>query len=243
MASKKLNNIKKANLLRLAFFSNYKDMKNIFFFLFLCISLNITAQFKFETGDYDYKKLKNLENKNKQITEKKEYLEDSTFLVNDFRYKLKWNNILTFKQSVGVMKSYYNISYYGYFDTNKKWFFPIHLKFSGSEYFNQHNMRKNCVDWEEHKMTLGLSAFTNLYNDVYFSVGVGVPLGWETYREEIQAKKKSGLLIGFDLEEKIFYLSPNRSGIFLGGGLYQTVITSRKYNFDIGALIEIGVKF
>lgn len=206
------------------------------------------AQFAFDTDAYERQRQEIEHEQRTQDSIRRAKLEELQIKANDIRYRVKWVNWLTYRQSIGVIESSNNISYYGYFQTKQTWTIPISLRLSSSTRYNE-NALKSGYDpdsWKKYILDLGMSGFRNIWDDYYLMVGVQLPFGWERYRydtETIQDKKHTHLLLGTGLEERAFYMSRNKTGLVLGLGFYQRLMTSKLYNIDAGMTFEVGVKF
>lgn len=222
-------------------------MRKIFLlFAFLLVTLNMSAQFKLDTEAYERQK-----KEAEQAREKKRIqdslrivqIEEQRIMANDVRFRIRWNNMLTYRQSIGFMENGYNISYYGYFSTRKTWTYPISLRLSSSRNYNV--SKDGYDDWSQHLTYLGMTGFRKINKDFYFALGGYVPIGWERYRyeEDNYAKKHTHFMTGLNAEQRIFYMSPNRVGLVLGAGFYERLMTSKLYTLDLGLMLEVGIKF
>lgn len=220
--------------------------KCIFFGLSLLLAFNIQAQFSLDTKAYDVQKREAEAAQRRQDSLLQVQREDARIKANDIRFRLKWGNMLTYRQSIGMMESSYNLSYYGYFVSRKTWTFPLSLRLSSSRNYDDARLKSGYTDWSQHLTYLGLSGFRNLKDDFYLSLGGHLPLGWERYRldnDPIDRKRRLHLMTGINAEERIFYMSPNKTGLILGVGMYQRLMTSKLYWYDIGITFEVGLKF
>lgn len=225
-------------------------MRNILvLFILILVSLNVSAQFTIDTEAYERQKKEAEAVRNKrriQDSLRIVELEEQRIMASDIRFRIKWNNMLTYRQSMGFMESGYNISYYGYFSTRKKWTFPISLRLSSSRNYNESSLTGGYKDWSQHLTYLGMTGFRRINGNFYLSMGGHVPLGWERYRFDYETsadKRHFHLMTGLNLEERLFYMSPNRVGLVLGVGLYERLMTSKLYSLDMGLTFEVGIKF
>ena len=222
--------------------------KLILLLMFSLTAVTGFAQFTLDRGQteqYLKEKADQAEARRVQDSIRQEKLEEERLMASDVRYKLKWGNMLTYRQAIGFMEGTYNLSYYGYFITKEVWTYPINLRISSSKSYNESNMNAGYTDWSEHLTYLGISAFRNLKNDFYVSIGGHLPLGWELYRkiDDDADKRRFHFLVGLNAEERIMYMSPNNVGLVLGFGFYQRLMNSRLYTLDAGFSLEVGVKF
>lgn len=169
-------------------------------------------------------------------------------MANDIRFRIKWVNWVTYRQSVGFVESSHNLSYYGYLQGRQKWITPLSLRLSSSTRLNEGALRDgyNADSWKKYILDLGLSGFRNLKDDFYLSLGLQLPIGWERYRYDYETtadRKHTHMLVGLGFEERVFYMTPNKSGLILGVGCYQRLMSSKLYRFDVGLTFEVGIKF
>jgi len=207
------------------------------------------AQFTFDanqTEEYLRKKAEQTEAKRVRDSIRQEKIDYQEVMANDVRYKLRWINMLTYRQTVGFVDNGYNLSYYGYLKTKGVWTYPISIKLSGSTNYNDANIKPNYKDWSQSLSYWGMSGFRNLKDNWYLSLGGYIPLGWERYRYDDQLstdKRRFHLLCGVNTEERILYMSPNKVGLVLGAGFYQKLMNSKVYTVDVGFSLEVGLKF
>jgi len=220
--------------------------------VFLLISLFFVttafAQFTLDTEAYEKQKQEALEKQRVQDSIRQVKLEELRIRQNDIRFRIKWINWVTYRQSIGFVESSHNLSYYGYFLTKQKWTMPISLRLSSSTRYNLNALDPayDPYTWKKYLLDLGMSGFINLKNDFYLSMGGQLPVGWERYHlasETSADKKHTHLLAGLGIEERVFYMSPDKVGLILGLGFYQRMMTSKLYHFDAGMTFEVGVKF
>lgn len=219
-------------------------------FTFLVLCLCSFSQFKIDTEAYERQKREAFEVRERQRIQDSiriAQIEEAKIMANDVRFRIKWNNMLTFRQNVGFIESSSNISYYGYFSTRKAWTYPISIKLSSSRSYNDNALKDGYDDWSQHLTYLGMTGIRRINpdNDFYFSLGGYLPLGWERYRfvEDNYAKKHTHFLTGVNAEQRILYISPNKVGLMLGAGVYERLMTSKLYSLDIGLTLEVGIKF
>ena len=225
-------------------------MRKVLLLLVLLLStVSGFAQFTFDanqTEEYLRKKAEQTEAKRVRDSIRQERIEDQELMANDVRYKLKWINMLTYRQTIGFVDNGYNLSYYGYLKTKSVWTYPISIKLSGSTNYNDANINPGYKDWSQSLSYWGLSGFRNLKDNWYLSLGGYIPLGWERYRYDDQLsseKRHFHLLCGVNTEERVLYMSPNKVGLVLGAGFYQKLMNSKVYTVDVGFSLEVGLKF
>lgn len=225
-------------------------MKKLFLlFSLILVSLGAAAQFTLDTEAYEKQKREAEEARyKKRIADSIRLVEfeEQKIRSTDIRYRIKWNNMITYRQSMGFVESGYNISYYGYFTSRKTWTYPISLRLSSSKNYNDTFLKDGYKDWSQHLTYLGLTGFRNIGGDFYFSLGGHIPLGWERYRYDYETdsdRRRFHLMTGLSFEERLFYMSPKRVGLVLGLGTYQRLMTSKLYKMDLGLTFEVGIKF
>lgn len=220
-------------------------MKRLFTVLLLMgCSLTGFAQFTINgADDYLRQKAEAVEKQRIQDSIRLVQLEEQQMMANDVRYRIKWVNMVTYRQSIGLIENTYNLSYYGYMVTKDEWTFPISLRLTGAENYNEKSMNSGFSSWSQHVTDFGMSGFRNIKGNQYVSLGVHVPLGYEKYRLTGSPDRHTRLLIGASTEERLMYISPNKSGLVMSVGFYQLMMTSKRYTFDAGFSLEVGIKF
>jgi hypothetical protein len=205
------------------------------------------AQFTLSGGD-DYLKQKAEEAEKKRVQDsiRQVELEEQQLMASDIRFRIKWINMVTYRQSIGYIENSYNLSYYGYLTSKDKWTFPISLRLTGAEQYNEKNMRTGYKDWSQRVTEFGMSGFRRIKGDEYFALGVHVPVGREKFRyadETAATWKHRHWLIGLAAEERLMYISSNKTGLVMSVGFYQMLMNSKRYTFDAGFSLEVGIKF
>lgn len=220
-------------------------MKRFFTVLLLMwCSLNGFAQFTINgADDYLKQKAEAVEKQRVQDSIRRAQLEEQQMMANDVRYRIKWVNMITYRQSIGLIENAYNLSYYGYMVTKDEWTFPISLRLTGAENYNEKSMNPGFSSWSQHVTDLGMSGFRKIKGNQYVSLGLHLPIGYEKYRLVGSADRHTRLLIGASTEERLMYISPNKSGLVMSVGFYQLMMTSKRYTFDAGFSLEVGIKF
>lgn len=220
-------------------------MKRILTVLLLMLgSLNGFAQFTINgADDYLRQKAEAVEKQRVQDSLRRVQLEEQQLMSTDIRYRIKWVNMITYRQSIGLIENTYNLSYYGYMVTKDEWTFPISLRLTGAENYNEKAMNTGFSSWSQHVTDFGMSGFRKIKGNEYVSLGLHLPLGYEKYRLTGSSDKHLRLLIGTSLEERLMYISPNKTGLVMSVGFYQLLISSKRYTFDAGFSLEVGVKF
>lgn len=213
------------------------------FLLMLC-SLTGFAQFTLNgADDYLKQKAEVAEKQRIQDSLRQVQLEEQQLMSTDIRYRIKWVNMVTYRQSIGLIENAYNLSYYGYMVSKDAWTFPISLRLTGAESYNEKAMKSGYSSWSQHLTDFGMSGFRKIKGNQYISLGLHVPLGYEKFRLTGSTDKHLRLLIGVSTEERLMYISPNKSGLVMSVGFYQLMMSSKRYTFDAGFSLEIGVKF
>ena len=101
--------------------------------LMLC-SLSGFAQFTINgADDYLRQKAEAVEKQRIQDSLQQVKLEEQQLMSTDIRYRIKWVNMITYRQSIGLMENTYNLSYYGYMVTKDEWTFPNYKTPESSE--------------------------------------------------------------------------------------------------------------
>ena len=70
----------------------------------------------------------------------------------------------------------------------------------------------------------------------------GVILGLENLTE-FSGRNADRFFVGLSTSQGVLYIPDSKFALVLKGGLYQEVLTSKLYNFDIGIQVGVGLKF
>jgi len=220
-------------------------MKKLLAFLLLMLcSLPSFAQFTLNgADDYLRQKAEATEKQRIQDSLRLVQIEYQQLMSTDIRHRIKWVNMITYRQSIGYVENAYNLSYYGYMVTKDEWTFPISVRLTGAQNYNEKNMHSGFSSWSQHVTDFGMSGFRKIKGNEYISLGLHLPLGYEKYRLTGSSDRHTRLLIGGSTEERLMYISPNKSGLVMSVGFYQLMMSSKRYTFDAGFSLEVGVKF
>ena len=60
---------------------------------------------------------------------------------------------------------------------------------------------------------------------------------------DLDLNRKERFLIGTSPSQSLYFIPDNKYGIVVGLGLYEKLLTSKVYPFDIGIIASVGVKF
>jgi hypothetical protein len=215
--------------------------------LFLLTSLCGYAQFTLSGADeYLKQKAEASERQRVQDSLRRAELEEQQWMANDIRYRMKWTNMVTYRKSISFIENSYNVSYYGYTESKQAWTFPISLRLTGAQEYNEGNLKKGYTDWSQHLTDLGMSGFRRIRDCEYFALGLHLPIGWERFRytsDPPTAKRRWGFLIGLAAEQRLMYISSNKTGLVMSAGFYEQILNSKRYVFDAGFSLEVGIKF
>lgn len=157
--------------------------------------------------------------------------------------RTKWTNIISYSRMYGNNANGWALQYYGYlFKSSSKWILPAKLGIEGftidEDYFAQFNYNKATLLY----FSAGVSPFYQLKNNFYLNLSASFIFG-----EEILTQKyfpnESHSFYGFAPSQGLYFIPKSKVGLVLGVSAYQKLLTSKVYKKDLGARIELGIKF
>ncbi len=173
-------------------------------------------------------------------------ISDNTVIIDTTRYlkeTSKWINMITFSQRFGIHANGRSLQYYGYnLKNTSRQIIPVVF---GFELFTIHTdyvsrFQNKSVDMSY--LLAGISPFYKLNDNLFLNFGTNLIVGQEEligfYRNESR-----NTFWGLSLSQGIYFISKSEAGITFGLGIYEKLLTSEVFKYDIGIKLEIGLKF
>jgi len=90
--------------------------------------------------------------------------------------------------------------------------------------------------------TIGVSGLKTLTDKLYLNIDAGVILGSENLTE-LNGKQYDRFFVGLSSFQGILFVPTTKWAIVLKAGIYEEVLTSKLYGYDVGLLLGVGLKF
>lgn len=156
--------------------------------------------------------------------------------------EIHYNNVLSFNPSSGIYATGWGLSYYRFKNNEKSdWIIPFMLSI---ESFIINAATTGNTGYQKAKLNFsmpGISAFKKLDGGAYVNLTLLIPVGHENLTSS--GKESENFLIGVAASQGILIIPKSKSGITIGIGLYQRLLTSKVYKKDFGVRAGIGLKF
>ena len=90
--------------------------------------------------------------------------------------------------------------------------------------------------------TIGVSGLKTLTDKLYLNIDAGVILGSENLTE-LTGKQYDRFFVGLSSFQGILFVPTTKWAVVLKAGIYEEVLTSKLYGYDVGLLLGVGLKF
>jgi len=122
------------------------------------------------------------------------------------------------------------------------WLLPWAIRYQSTELrdktFNKTNYRTASIG----QLTVGINAYNPLTENLLLNLDGGVIVGNEKLTSFTGANTER-VFVGLSLFQGILFVPKTTIPIVLKAGIYEEVLNSKLYNFDIGVKIGAGIKF
>ena len=103
-------------------------------------------------------------------------------------------------------------------------------------------LQSNFVQASMGHATIGVGGLKTLTNRLYLNIDAGVILGSENLTE-LTGKQYDRFFVGLSSFQGILFVPTTKWAVVLKAGIFEEVLTSKLYQYDIGILLGIGLKF
>lgn len=155
----------------------------------------------------------------------------------------KWINMITYSQKYGIHANGWEIQGYGYFLKNdSKWILPITYGIEDfqidPDYFSQSGYQSARMNY----YMVGISPLRKLNDYFYVKIGLQMMLGSESF-VDYNGYGSSNEIWGLAPSQGLMFIPKSKTGICIGVGVQEKLLTSVFYQNDFGLNLEIGIKF
>ena len=154
-----------------------------------------------------------------------------------------WRNIVLVSKVEGVNTSGFHFEYLQNRNTLwGDWLLPWAVSFQSTELhyktFNKTDYRTASVA----QLTVEVNGYKPLTNNLFLNLDGGVIIGNEKLTH-FSGVYNERVFIGLSLFQGILFVPDITVPLVLKAGIYEEVLNSKLYNFDIGVKVGVGLKF
>lgn len=154
-----------------------------------------------------------------------------------------WRNMVLVSRVEGINTSG---MYYEYLQNTNNWWgdwllpWRVSIQFSNirDEEFQKSNFRQATMG----HATIGVSGLKTLTDKLYLNIDAGVILGSENLTE-LTGKQYDRFFVGLSSFQGILFVPTTKWAVVLKAGIYEEVLTSKLYGYDVGVQLGFGLKF
>ena len=154
-----------------------------------------------------------------------------------------WRNIVLVSRAEGINTSG---MYYEYLQNTNNWWgdwlLPWRVSIQISEIRDEKFLKSNFQQASMGQATLGVGGFKTLTDKIYLNIDAGVILGSENL-VELTGKEYDRFYAGLSSFQGILFVPTTKWAVVLKAGVYEEVLTSKLYSYDVGVLLSVGLKF
>ena len=154
-----------------------------------------------------------------------------------------WNNIISVSKMEGTHTSGLQFSYLK--NTNywwNDWLIPLSFSFQTKEIQEETFLESPYLSVTKTQGTLGFSGYKPLAPQWLLNVEVGVILGNEIL-VDLFNRRDERFVFGLGSSQGVMFVPSSQWGIVLQAGIYEDIVNSKLYTFDVGVHIGAGFRF
>ena len=154
-----------------------------------------------------------------------------------------WKHLALFQKTAGIHADGFKIKYLrNTKSTWKGWLVPLSIGLGRSNIHSDRIVKADYFDANINTFYLGYTGFKEVRNNLYLNLSLNLSVGSERLID-LGLNRKERFLIGTSPSQSLYFIPDNKYGIVVGLGLYEKLLTSKVYPFDIGIIASVGVKF
>lgn len=154
-----------------------------------------------------------------------------------------WRNMVMVSRVEGINTSG---MYYEYLQNTNNWWgdwlLPWRVSIQVSEIRNAKFEKSIFRQASMGHAAIGVGGFKTLTDKIYLNIDAGVILGSENL-VELSWKQYDRFYVGLRSFQGILFVPTTKWAVVLKAGVYEEVLTSKLYNYDVGVLLGVGLKF
>lgn len=155
----------------------------------------------------------------------------------------QWDRMLLVSKYEGINTSGFEAVYYK--NNNlwwNDWFTPWSIGLQSTRIRNDKFEESEYLSADLGYITLGITGFKNLTEKLYINIDLGVNIGFENLID-LNSTPQDRFIIGLSSSQGILYIPNTNSGFVFKAGIYEEVLTSKLYTYDVGAKFGAGFVF
>ena len=122
------------------------------------------------------------------------------------------------------------------------WLLPWAIRFQSTELRDKTFNKTNYQTASVAQLTVGVNGYKPLTDNLLLNLDGGVIIGNEKLTS-FSGDYTERVFVGLSLFQGIMFVPKINVPIVLKAGIYEEVLSSKLYNFDIGVKIGVGLKF
>lgn len=154
-----------------------------------------------------------------------------------------WRNMVLFSRAEGINTSG---MYYEYLQNTNNWWgdwlLPWRVSIQFSNIRDEEFQKSNFLQATMGHATIGVSGLKTITDKLYLNIDAGVILGSENITE-LTGKQYDRFFVGLSSFQGILFVPTTKWAVVLKAGIYEEVLTSKLYGYDVGVQLGVGLKF
>jgi hypothetical protein len=197
-----------------------------------------TAKYDIRSSRYNY-------NYKAEVVENN--MDESAMVVIDTTQYVKessqWINLLTYSPNFGINAKGWSLQYRGFLlSTTSKWTIPITFALDFQDINEELLYQAGYQGVSMSYYQAGISPIRKLNNYVYLNLGANLLYGTE-YLVSNSYNESELSLFGLSTLQGLLIFPPSKFGFCIGLSVYQKLMTSQVYRYDLGVKLDVGIKF
>lgn len=154
-----------------------------------------------------------------------------------------WNNIISVSKMEGTHTSGLQFSYLKNTDFWwNDWLIPLSFSFQTKEIQEETFLESPYLSVTKTQGTLGFSGYKPIAPQWLLKVEVGVILGSEIL-VDLFNQRDERFVFGLGSSQGVMFVPSSQWGVVLQAGLYEDIVNSKLYTFDVGVHFGAGLQF
>lgn len=158
--------------------------------------------------------------------------------------KNKWVSLITYSRYLGTAANGFSIQYTGFnLKNTSKWSIPVIIGYNFITIKFQPELHTDLQLYEYGIGSIGIQPFYRINDYTFLSLGLNMLIGEEAYSSQFNYEIKEQSFFGLDLSQGIAIIPNTTFNATFGISIYERIISSRVYPFDLGIKVDLGIKF
>lgn len=154
-----------------------------------------------------------------------------------------WRNIVLISKVEGVNTSGFHFEYLQNRNTTwGDWLLPWAVSFQSTSLHDKAFNKTDYITASVAQLTVGVNGYKPLTNNLFLNLDGGIIIGNEKLTHFSGAYNER-VFVGLSLFQGILFVPDIAIPLVLKAGIYEEILNSKLYNFDIGIKVGVGLKF